>query len=121
MVATGTPAALKRQIADQRLDLTLADDSAFRQVVDRLGRLVITADPVQRVVSVPTDGAAAGIRRLLDEVDPEVAESPGSRCTWRRWTTSSWRSPAAGRATGAPTQIHRRNPHRPECSEPAHV
>ena len=70
VVATGTPAALKQQIADQRLDLTLADDGAFRQVVDRLGRLVITADPVQRVVSVPTDGAAAGIRRLLDEVDP---------------------------------------------------
>lgn len=31
---------------------------------------MITADPVQRVVSVPTDGAAAGIRSLLDEVDP---------------------------------------------------
>jgi len=70
VVATGTPAALKRQIAGQRLDLTLADDGAFRQVVDRLGRRVITADPVQRVVSVPTDGAAAGIRGLLDEVDP---------------------------------------------------
>ena len=26
--------------------------------------------PGQRVVSVPTDGAAAGIRRLLDEIDP---------------------------------------------------
>jgi ABC-2 type transport system ATP-binding protein len=70
VVATGTPAALKQQIADQRLDLTLADDGAFRQVVDRLGRRVITADPIQRVVSVPTDGAAAGIRGLLDEVDP---------------------------------------------------
>jgi len=70
VVATGTPAALKQQIAEQRLELTLADDGAFRQVVDRLGRLVITADPAQRVVSVATDGAAAGIRRLLDEVDP---------------------------------------------------
>ena len=70
MVATGTPATLKQQIADQRLDLTLADDDAFRQVVDRLGSRVITADPVQRTISVPTDGAAAGIRRLLDEVDP---------------------------------------------------
>ena len=26
--------------------------------------------PVQRVVSVPTDGAAASIRRLLDDIDP---------------------------------------------------
>jgi ABC-2 type transport system ATP-binding protein len=70
LVATGTPAALKGQISDQRLDLTLADDDAYRQAVDRLGARVITADPAQRELSVPTDGAAAGIRGLLDEIDP---------------------------------------------------
>ncbi len=70
VVAAGTSAALKRQIADQRLDLTLSDDRTFRTVVDLLGGRVITADPEQRVVSVPTDGVASGIRRLLDEVDP---------------------------------------------------
>jgi len=70
VVAAGTSAALKRQISDQRLDLTLADDSSFLTVVGLLGGRVITADREQRVVSVPTDGAAPGIRRLLDEIDP---------------------------------------------------
>ena len=57
-------------MADQRLDCSCADDADHRRAVDLLGARVDRADPVLRSVSVPTDGAAARIRRLLDEIDP---------------------------------------------------
>ena len=122
VVATGTPAALKQQIADQRLDLTLADDGAFRRVVDRLGGRVITADPVRRMVSVPTDGAAAGIRVLLDEVDPGGAgisrfavHTATLDDVFLALTGSRPQRPDADRSTTDRTATDRNDP------EPAHV
>ncbi len=70
VVAAGTPAALKRQVADQRLDLAMVDDAAHRKAVDVLGRRVISSDDTLRTVSVPTDGSAADVRCVLHEVDP---------------------------------------------------
>jgi ABC-2 type transport system ATP-binding protein len=70
VVAGGSPATLKKQFAEQRLDLTLVDDSAFVAVSGRLGDRVIRQDAGRRFVAVQTDGDAAGIRVLLDEVDP---------------------------------------------------
>jgi ABC-2 type transport system ATP-binding protein len=49
IVAEGTAAELKRRVAGPRLDLTMADG---------------------RTLSVPTDGSAASVRALLDEIDP---------------------------------------------------
>jgi ABC-2 type transport system ATP-binding protein len=70
IVAEGTPAELKRQTADQRLDLVLADADAFEAVARALGARAITRDAGRRRLGVATDGSAAGIRALLDEVDP---------------------------------------------------
>jgi ABC-2 type transport system ATP-binding protein len=71
IVAEGSPAQLKRQFGDQRLELTLADRAAY----DRVGRLladqVTQRDPERLSVSVATDGRAAHVRALLDEVDPD--------------------------------------------------
>jgi ABC-2 type transport system ATP-binding protein len=71
MVAEGTPAQLKQRVAGQRLDLTLADAPAFQEVVHRLGDRAVHRDPDGLGVSVATDGSAAHVRALLDEVDPQ--------------------------------------------------
>jgi ABC-2 type transport system ATP-binding protein len=72
-VAEGTPAELKRQTADQRLDLVLADADAFDAVARALAGRVITRDAGARRLGVATDGSAAHVRALLDEVDPSGA------------------------------------------------
>jgi ABC-2 type transport system ATP-binding protein len=70
VVAEGTPAELKRQTADRRLDLVLADDDAFDAVARTLAGRVIARDPGARRIGVATDGSAPHVRALLDEVDP---------------------------------------------------
>jgi ABC-2 type transport system ATP-binding protein len=70
VVADGTPAQLKDQVAGQRLDLVLADAAAFDDVGRRLDGRVVRRDPAQLTIGVATDGSAAQVRALLDEVDP---------------------------------------------------
>ncbi len=70
VVASGSPAELKRSVADQRLDVLLRDDADHRRAVDLLGARAVGSDPVLRSVSVPTDGSAGAIRTVLDEIDP---------------------------------------------------
>ena len=69
-VADGTSEALKGQVAGQRLDLVLADAAAFDEVARRLGGRVVQGDPGRLTIGVATDGSAAHVRALLDEVDP---------------------------------------------------
>ena len=70
VVALGSPAELKNEIADQRLDLTMSDASSFDDVSRLLGDRMISSDPGRRTVNVATDGTAVAVRGLLDEVDP---------------------------------------------------
>jgi ABC-2 type transport system ATP-binding protein len=70
VVAEGTPAELKRETAEQRLDLVLADAEAFEAVARSLAGRVIASDARDRLLGVATDGSAAHVRALLDEVDP---------------------------------------------------
>jgi len=70
VVAEGTPAELKRRVADQRLDLTLTDADAYASVSDLLGDRALVTDPARRSVGVATDGTAAHVRAMLDELDP---------------------------------------------------
>jgi ABC-2 type transport system ATP-binding protein len=70
VVADGTSEALKGQVAGQRLDLELADAPAFDEVARRLGGRAAQRDPGRLTIGVATDGSAAQVRALLDEVDP---------------------------------------------------
>ena len=72
LVAEGTAAELKQQIAEQRLDLTIVDDRAFNDVLRFLGTRALMQERDRRRVGVATDGSAADIRRLLDEIDPHT-------------------------------------------------
>jgi ABC-2 type transport system ATP-binding protein len=71
IVADGTAAQLKKQIAGQRLDLTLTDAASFDDVVRSLGNRVLCSDSGRLTAGVTTDGSAAHVRALLDEVDPQ--------------------------------------------------
>jgi ABC-2 type transport system ATP-binding protein len=71
VVAEGTAAELKRRIAGSRLDLAAADARAFAVVDGRLGERAVHRDPGQGTLGVATDGSAAHVRALLDEIDPD--------------------------------------------------
>ena len=71
VVAEGTPTELKQRFSDQRLDLTLADATAFESISRYLGERVLQRDASRLSVGIATDGSAAQVRGLLDEVDPQ--------------------------------------------------
>ncbi len=71
VVARGTPAQLKEQVGGQRLDLTVAEAHDFAEITRSLGNRVIRKDASHLTIGVATDGTAAHVRWLLDEVDPQ--------------------------------------------------
>jgi ABC-2 type transport system ATP-binding protein len=71
IVAQGTAGELKATVVGQRLDVTLSDDSAYQALEVRLGHRAVTRDPLARRLGVATDGTAAAVRGLLDELDPD--------------------------------------------------
>jgi ABC-2 type transport system ATP-binding protein len=70
VIAEGTAADLKRRVAEQRLDLVLAGPDAFADIARALGDRALRTDPAALALSVATDGSAAHVRALLDELDP---------------------------------------------------
>jgi len=71
VVAEGTPAQLKDRVGGQRLELELADLAALDDVARRLGSRPVQRDPAAGTVTVATDGTAAAVRDVLDDVDPD--------------------------------------------------
>ncbi|MGH3877305.1 MAG: ATP-binding cassette domain-containing protein [Actinophytocola sp.] len=70
IVAEGTSAELKEQVAGHRLDLTATDRPAFDELVGALGGRAVAPAGERLAVSVATDGSAGHVRALLDELDP---------------------------------------------------
>jgi ABC-2 type transport system ATP-binding protein len=70
IIADGTAAELKARVAEQRLDITI-DSGSYEEIDRYLGARVVVADPDRRTLGVATDGSAAHIRSVLDEVDPQ--------------------------------------------------
>ena len=71
IVAEGSAAELKQQIAGQRLDLELSDAAAFDELSKLLGDRATHANSDLLTLGVTTDGTAPEIRALLDELDPQ--------------------------------------------------
>jgi ABC-2 type transport system ATP-binding protein len=71
IVAQGSPSELKGQLGERRLELSCAGPLEYAAVELRLGRRLLAADPARLMLSVATDGSAAEVRGLLDELDPE--------------------------------------------------
>ncbi|WP_328663572.1 ATP-binding cassette domain-containing protein [Streptomyces sp. NBC_00328] len=72
VVAEGAPAELKQRVAGQRLDLVFGDDSGYDEGQRLLAGRVSTEDRSRLTIGVPTDGSAAHVRSLLDEIDPQA-------------------------------------------------
>ncbi|WP_327005615.1 ATP-binding cassette domain-containing protein [Dactylosporangium sp. NBC_01737] len=82
VVAEGTPTDLKRRFGDQRLDLEITDRAGWDAVAAHLGGRVVQRDPERLTLGVTTDGSAAHVRAVLDEIDP-------GRTTVRRFSLHS--------------------------------
>jgi ABC-2 type transport system ATP-binding protein len=68
-VAAGTPAQLKAQVGEQRVDVIAADSAALDGLAELLGRQFETSIArEQRTISVPAPGEAADLARVADTV-----------------------------------------------------
>ncbi|WP_326659364.1 ATP-binding cassette domain-containing protein [Streptomyces sp. NBC_00385] len=65
-VAEGTADSLKARVAGHRLDVVLADRAAYLRLTHR----AVHHAPATLTLGLPTDGSAAHVRALLDEIDP---------------------------------------------------
>ena len=69
-VASGTPAQLKGQVGEQRVDVIAADSAAFTALCDLLWeRFEVTPAPEQRTISIPAPDEAADLARIAAFVD----------------------------------------------------
>ena len=71
IAGSGTPAELKARVGGDRLRLVLASPGAFDDASRRLDGRVLVADADRLTIDLDTDGSAAQVRSLLDEIDPD--------------------------------------------------
>jgi ABC-2 type transport system ATP-binding protein len=84
-VASGTPAQLKGQVGEPRIDVVAADGAAFEQLVAVLGRqFAVTSLSEQRTISVAAPELAADLARVASAV--EAAEIGVDEIALRRPT-----------------------------------
>ena len=68
-VASGTPAQLKAQIGDQRVDVVAVDRAGYELLVAQLaGRFRLTTVPERRMISIPAPGETADLRSVTEIV-----------------------------------------------------
>ena len=68
-IAAGTPAQLKAQVGEQRVDVVAADGAAFERLTAALSpRFAITALPEQRTVSIAAPDEVADLARVAAAV-----------------------------------------------------
>jgi ABC-2 type transport system ATP-binding protein len=70
IVAQGSAAQLKQQVGEQRIDLVATGPEAYGALLAGLGDRATRVDADQLTLGAPTDGSAAHVRGLLDELDP---------------------------------------------------
>ncbi|MCU1528047.1 MAG: daunorubicin resistance transporter ATPase subunit [Frondihabitans sp.] len=70
IVAEGTAAELKRRIRARRVDMRFENAQGFAAARDTFAARVVVSDPDHLSLGVDTDGTAAQVRALLDEIDP---------------------------------------------------
>jgi ABC-2 type transport system ATP-binding protein len=71
IVAEGSARELRERFGGTRLDLQAADPADFDALVDHLGARAVGVDRSTLSVATATDGSAASVRAVLDELDPD--------------------------------------------------
>ncbi|HET6860835.1 MAG TPA: ATP-binding cassette domain-containing protein [Streptomyces sp.] len=74
LVAEGTADELKARVSGHRIDLVLSDADAYLRAASLLGARATHRTPGTLTLGAPTDGSAAHVRALLDEIDPHRAD-----------------------------------------------
>ncbi len=68
-IAAGTPAQLKAQVGEQRIDIVAADSTGLDQLAELLERsFEISVSREQRTISIPAPGEAADLARVSSAV-----------------------------------------------------
>ncbi|MFJ9641233.1 ATP-binding cassette domain-containing protein [Streptomyces sp. NPDC101178] len=70
VAAEGTAADLKGRVSGHRLDLVVTSHAAYLRLAGR----AVHHSPETLTLGLPTDGSAAHVRALLDEIDPAGTE-----------------------------------------------
>jgi ABC-2 type transport system ATP-binding protein len=71
IVAEGSAAELKAQVAGQRLVVRCADGDAYAAVSSCAGARVVDRDRALLTLDIASEGDASTVRGLLDELDPD--------------------------------------------------
>jgi ABC-2 type transport system ATP-binding protein len=71
VIATGTADELKRRVGTEQVELLLDDPATLRWTVSTFGDSVVRADPARPSVRVATDGTAAHVKHVLDQLERE--------------------------------------------------
>jgi ABC-2 type transport system ATP-binding protein len=70
LIAEGSATELKQRVAGKRLDLRLTSAEAFATLSSSLQGQPVHVDSMALTIGVATDGSAAHVRALLDQLDP---------------------------------------------------
>jgi ABC-type multidrug transport system ATPase subunit len=69
-IASGTPAKLKAQVGEQRIDVVAADGEALERLYGALApAFAVVKFPERRTLSIPAPGEAADLTRVADAVN----------------------------------------------------
>jgi ABC-2 type transport system ATP-binding protein len=71
VIATGTADELKRRVGTEHVELLLDDPATLRWTVSTFGDSVVRTDPSRSSVRVATDGTAAHVKHVLDQLERE--------------------------------------------------
>jgi ABC-2 type transport system ATP-binding protein len=71
VIATGTADELKRRVGTEQVELLLDDPATLRWAVSTFGDSVVRTDPARSSVRVATDGTAAHVKHVLDQLERE--------------------------------------------------
>jgi ABC-2 type transport system ATP-binding protein len=71
VIATGTADELKRRVGTEQVELLLDDPATLRWTVSTFGDSVVRTDPARPSVRVATDGTAAHVKHVLDQLERE--------------------------------------------------
>ena len=101
-VASGTPAQLKAQVGEQRVDIVAADSAAFTELCDLLWeRFEVTPAAEQRMISIPAPREAADLAHIAGIVDESGISV--DEVALRRPTLDDAFLALTGHAAGEPT------------------
>jgi ABC-2 type transport system ATP-binding protein len=84
VAASGTADVLKSQVGGDRLEIWFDDRAALARATQVLGGVNGLPDPERLVLGVPSDGSAAHLHRVLDDL--RVAGVPVARVSSHRPT-----------------------------------